>query len=216
MRTGRDAIVRAVDAVVEGTGAVDWGLITIELDNDRDRELLRHIRLLSQISDIQRTEAGALREDERTLRARAHTIASLLPFEVRPRPSPDDVAAAEAPTVSQDLGEPEVVARWGRLELLELVGKGTFGDVYRARDSQLQREVAVKLLHVNRRRDGLVDRMLHEGSRRSPASSTRTSSPCTAPRSTTGASGCGWSSSAGARSRRCSRPMARSARARPR
>ena len=55
MRTGRDAIARAVDAVVEGTGAVDWGLITIELDNERDRELLRHIRLLSQISDIQRT-----------------------------------------------------------------------------------------------------------------------------------------------------------------
>ena len=162
MRTGRDAIVRAVDAVVEGTGAVDWGLITIELDNDRDRELLRQIRLLSQISDIQRTEAGALREDEPALRARAHTIASLLPFEVRARPSPDDVAAAEAPTISQELGEPEAVARWGRLELLELVGKGTFGDVYRARDGQLQREVAVKLLHVNRRRDGLVDRMLHE------------------------------------------------------
>ena len=148
--------------MVEGTGAVDWGLITIELDNERDRELLRHIRLLSQISDIQRTEAGALREDERALRARAHTIASLLPFEVRARPSPDDVAAAEAPTISQDLGEPEAVARWGRLELLELVGKGTFGDVYRARDAQLQREVAVKLLHVDRRRDGLVDRMLHE------------------------------------------------------
>ena len=137
-------------------------MITIELDNDRDRELLRHIRLLSQISDIQRTEAAALHEDERELRARAHTIASLLPFEVPARPSPDDVAGAEAPTISQDLDEPEAAPRWGRLELLELVGKGTFGDVYRARDAQLQREVAVKLLHVNRRRDGLVDRMLHE------------------------------------------------------
>ena len=214
MRTGRDAIARAVDAVVEGTGAVDWGLITIELDNERDRELLRHIRLLSQISDIQRTEAGALREDERALRARAHTIASLLPFEVPARPSPDDVAAAEAPTISQDFGEPEAVARWGRLELLELVGKGTFGDVYRARDPQLQREVAVKLLHVNRRRDGLVDRMLHEA-RALARVEHPTSSSCTTPRSGTAAPASAWSSFAGARSRRCSRPRpARRARGR--
>ena len=64
--------------------------------------------------------------------------------------------------MSLDLGERVVAERWGRLELLELVGKGTFGEVYRARDAQLQREVAVKLLHVGRPHDGLVDRMLHE------------------------------------------------------
>ena len=57
---------------------------------------------------------------------------------------------------------PAGAGRWGRLELLELVGKGTFGDVYRARDSQLQREVAVKLLHTNRRQADVVDRMLQE------------------------------------------------------
>ena len=61
MRTGRDALARAVDSVVEGTGAVDWGLMTIELHNERDRELLRHIRLLSQIADMQRAEAGRCR-----------------------------------------------------------------------------------------------------------------------------------------------------------
>ena len=162
MRTGRAALARAVDSVVEGTGPIDWGLITIELENDRDRELLHHIRLLSQISDIQRTEAASLHEDERELRARARTIASLLPFEVPAGPSPGDAADAQVPTISQDLDELVEAPRWGRLELLELVGKGTFGDVYRARDAQLQREVAVKLLRVNHRRDGLVERMLHE------------------------------------------------------
>ena len=163
MRTGRDALVRAVDAVVEGTGAVDWGLITIELDNDRDRELLRQIRLL--VADLRHPAHGSRMLCTRTSAscARGPTPSpACCRSKYPPRPSPDDVAAAEAPTISQDLGEPEAVARWGRLELLELVGKGTFGDVYRARDSQLQREVAVKLLHVNRRRDGLVDRMLHE------------------------------------------------------
>lgn len=39
-----------------------------------------------------------------------------------------------------------VPARWGSFELLECVGRGGFGEVYRAFDPSLQREVAVKLL----------------------------------------------------------------------
>ena len=157
MRPRRDALARAVDSVVEGTGGLDWGLMTVELDNDRDRELLRHIRLLAQISDVQRAEAGAL--DEAALRARARAIVSVLPFDEQSTRRRED---GESATASMDLSERVVAERWGRLELLELVGKGTFGAVYRARDAQLQREVAVKLLHVRRPHDGLVDRMLHE------------------------------------------------------
>jgi hypothetical protein len=155
MRTGRAGLARAIDSVVEGTGGLDWGLTTIELDNERDRELLRHIRLLSQISDVQRTQPGVL--DDATLRARAQALASVLPFGGSARVRED-----EAPTQSQDLGEPAALPRWGRVELLELVGRGTFGDVYRARDLQLQREVAVKLLHRISPHTGLVDRMLLE------------------------------------------------------
>ena len=153
MRPGRDALARAVDSVVEGTGGVDWGLMTIELHDERDRELLRHIRLLSQIADVQRAQPGVV--DAAALRAKARSIASVLPFAVPGRARED-----EASTVTQDLGED--VPRWGRVELLELVGKGTFGDVYRARDLQLQREVAVKLLHAGLPRAGMVDRMLNE------------------------------------------------------
>jgi eukaryotic-like serine/threonine-protein kinase len=155
MRTGRAGLARAIDSVVEGTSGLDWGLMTIELDNERDRELLRHIRLLSQISDVQRTQAGVL--DDATLRARAQALASVLPFGGTARVRED-----ETPTQSQDLGEPASLPRWGRVELLELVGSGTFGDVYRARDLQLQREVAVKLLHRISPHTGLVDRMLLE------------------------------------------------------
>ena len=152
MRPGRDALARAVDSVVEGTGAVDWGLMTIELHDERDRELLRHIRLLSQIADVQRAQPGV---DDAALRARARSIASVLPFAEPAREREDESSA-----VTQDLGED--APRWGRVELLELVGKGTFGDVYRARDVQLQREVAVKLLHAGLPRAGMVDRMLNE------------------------------------------------------
>ncbi len=38
------------------------------------------------------------------------------------------------------------IGSWGHLQLLEAVGQGAFGDVYRAWDPRLSREVAVKLL----------------------------------------------------------------------
>ncbi len=48
-------------------------------------------------------------------------------------------------------GAPRAVpstASWGHLRLLEPVGRGTFGQVYRAWDTHLDREVALKLLRT--------------------------------------------------------------------
>ena len=39
-----------------------------------------------------------------------------------------------------------MASTWGHLVLLERIGEGAFGEVYRARDSWLDHEVAVKLL----------------------------------------------------------------------
>jgi eukaryotic-like serine/threonine-protein kinase len=54
-------------------------------------------------------------------------------------------AADSAPT-------PEALDRWGPFEQLQRVGKGSFGEVYRAFDPTLQRHVALKLL-IPRGRD---------------------------------------------------------------
>jgi serine/threonine-protein kinase len=53
---------------------------------------------------------------------------------------------------------------WGPLHLLEKIGEGAYGEVYRARDTRLDREVALKLL---RREDGaatpLASSVIEEG-----------------------------------------------------
>ena len=50
----------------------------------------------------------------------------------------------------ESIREDAVRQRWGHLELLERVGKGSYGEVYRAVDPRLDRHVALKLLWPSR------------------------------------------------------------------
>ncbi len=52
-------------------------------------------------------------------------------------------AAVQLPVQREDPQRP--ATRWGQLELLESIGEGAFGEVLRARDPNLDREVALKL-----------------------------------------------------------------------
>ncbi len=50
-----------------------------------------------------------------------------------------------------------VRTRWGHLELIELVGSGSFGSVYRAFDTSLHREVALKLYRADIAAASVID-----------------------------------------------------------
>jgi len=55
-------------------------------------------------------------------------------------------------------------ATWGPLTIIEKIGRGTYGDVYRARDPKLDRPVALKLLHRRERgADALESAVIEEG-----------------------------------------------------
>ena len=52
---------------------------------------------------------------------------------------------------------------WGNLEIREHVGRGRFGDVYRAWDPALDREVALKLLRHSESTDAVEGKIVEEG-----------------------------------------------------
>src|SRR4051812_45584249 len=52
---------------------------------------------------------------------------------------------------------------WGHLEIIELIGSGSYGDVYRARDTRLGRDVALKLLRGSRAAESNSSSLVKEG-----------------------------------------------------
>jgi aminoglycoside phosphotransferase (APT) family kinase protein len=54
-------------------------------------------------------------------------------------------------------------ARWAQLVVVRRVSGGTFGDVYLARDTALDRDVALKLLRQRARAEGVASQFLAEG-----------------------------------------------------
>jgi serine/threonine-protein kinase len=76
------------------------------------------------------------------------------------------------PIVSTPSQDPESVAErprqpapehWAHLRLLERIGRGAFGEVYRAWDTRLDREVALKLLAAARAPGDRASSIIHEG-----------------------------------------------------
>jgi TolB-like protein/Tfp pilus assembly protein PilF len=68
-----------------------------------------------------------------------------------------------APSQEGPLPPLEPGARWAQLVIVQRVSGGTFGDVYLARDTALDRDVALKLLRQRARAEALASQFLAEG-----------------------------------------------------
>jgi predicted Ser/Thr protein kinase len=117
MAQAQKLIDDAIDGIADGE-PVDWDALDDQAPDD-ERELLRILHLLSDIGKIHHTED------------QGEATAPMLQAPV----SGDPMAT------TRDESEP-----WGRYRLRQRIGEGSFGSVYRAWDSQLEREIAIKIL----------------------------------------------------------------------
>lgn len=136
----------AASAAIADGGAVDWRGLDREATTDEERELLEQLKVVAEIAALHRTMDDSP-PDAGAARVIGH-IGPVAPAALRSR---------------EPQWQPPVVRRWGHYELLEEVGAGAFGEVYRARDLTLDREVAVKLFREHEGADRSVERMLAEG-----------------------------------------------------
>jgi serine/threonine-protein kinase len=124
--------VRRLAARLARNRAIDWDEQERDAENDDERDAIRQLRVVAAMAGFHRAvQAGDTSADLSVSVSMAKSVAD--PTQLAPL----GVAAA-----------PEIPAgsRWGHLEILERIGRGAFGEVYRARDTRLDRVVALKLL----------------------------------------------------------------------
>jgi serine/threonine protein kinase len=112
---------------------IDWDAVVESAASQEDRRLLAELRFIARIA-----QSSGLSSN-----------------------SQPQVLSGSQPATAPSAPLPP--AFWGPLRLLEHVGKGSFADVYRAWDTRLDREVALKLLRHREQDEARVSTVIQEG-----------------------------------------------------
>jgi serine/threonine protein kinase/predicted ATPase len=131
----RDPLHRLAERLARGQ-SIDWEKEE-RAAGEQERAAIRKLRIIAAMSIVNRSLLSGARPEKLSASV-AHARDVL-----RPEPSvkPVDGSESGAPLLPPN-------SRWGSIEIREHIGGGSFGDVYRARDTRLDREVALKLLRI--------------------------------------------------------------------
>ena len=163
---GDAALLQLASSVADGE-AIDWSAVSALATDERERALISRLKIIASIGDVHRStddaetppSSGASSLDgASTLDVRGRVVGHI-------RPAVSPAAAGGASTVAPLDDDPASTGvRWGRLLLQERVGAGVYGEVFRAFDESLRRDVAVKLLRPSgRSAELLAAKVLNEG-----------------------------------------------------
>jgi eukaryotic-like serine/threonine-protein kinase len=143
MRFDMSDLAGLVASVADGWPQ-DWNALEAKAADEGTRKSLKNLRIVATIGDFQGAEAACSRDEgwgQPTLASEETTT-----------------SGRETPSVRTpvDLGQ------WGRFQLRRKLGEGAYGDVYSAYDTQLDRDVALKLLKPSRSSAEVTRRLLSE------------------------------------------------------
>jgi TolB-like protein/Flp pilus assembly protein TadD len=140
MGSRKDALLDLAASIADGSG-IDWDHVEGGSPEPEQRRFVEQLRLIARIADMHRSGDDP------------------------PGPSRNPEESQSGTTREQHLGRSsQGLERWGELILIEEIGHGSFGTVYRAHDPRLDRPVAVKLLRRTASTDEqLASALLNEG-----------------------------------------------------
>ena len=145
MSPGLEHLAGLLASVADGWPQ-DWDALDARADDDRTRRALGSLRIVAAIADSKRRLAPLGRPPSHNR---------------RDTPDAGGQSAPASPEMPVQQARP-AQDQWGRFFLLRKLGEGAYGDVYQAYDTQLDRDVALKLLKPSASSADTARRLLAE------------------------------------------------------